>query len=137
MEGPSITFGIRPADCQLAPNDWPIESMGRFDLDQAFGTIGHLHKKIGHDVARTGVLLSLPRAIWRTVQDLDIQIIVRTSPVVPDAQRLFLNVNDTRARDHDRGGSRFELALAANRATLFGTGNEDKRTGRTSSQMKS
>ena len=136
MEGPFLLGRKGPANRQLALDDRPSNAAGRFDLDELFSAVDHLHQEIRHDVTRTGALFTLERRGGRAVEKLNLGRPFPASPGVPDGQGLLLNMGHPRASDQNDGRRRFKLALATDRATLPRARYQQERTRRTSPEAK-
>jgi hypothetical protein len=127
VEGPSLLSRKRPADCQLALDDRPSNTVGGFDLHETLSAIDHFNQEIRHDVTRAGAFLSLARYGGRAVEKLDLDGAFRASPSVPDRQGLLLDVNHLGTGNQDYRRCGLKLSLATNRAALLGTRHQQER----------
>lgn len=130
VEGPALLSGKQSAHRQLALDDGPIEAPGKLDFDQPLAAIGHFHQKIRHDVGYASALLPLARQGGRMVEELNLDLVLRALPGVPDPQGLLLDVDHpgTCRQNHGRRG--LKLSLAADRPALFRTGYQEERARR-------
>ncbi len=128
VEGPSLLGCKGPADRQLALDDRPSNAAGRFDLDEPFSAVDHLHQEIRHDVTRAGALFTLERRGGRAVEKLNLDRPLCTSPGVPDGQGLLLDVGHLGTGNQDDGGRGLKLALTTDRAALLWARHQKERT---------
>ena len=121
-----------------------MEFPRRLDLQQVVRRILHLDEKVGDDV-RDAEIAPIPgitlmtSSLLRTasfIQQLKLHALRRFPPGVLNGKRLFPNRPHARTIRQDHSGRRFELSLAADRASLPIKGNQNERTGSSPSQMK-
>ena len=128
MENPAFGNGELTGHLKLALRDWLGESVRRLDLDESLGAIRHFNQEVGHDVADAGVGL-FPRPRGRCgFEQLDLQRIALLAPLVPDGQRLLLNVCHNWTGNQDGGRHPFKLPLTTDRSVLLRARHQEKRT---------
>ena len=129
VERPAFSGGELPGDFQFALSDRFGWSIRRRNLDQTLAPVCHLNQKIGHDVADASIFRLVRSDSRSSIQQLDLQGMALFPPLVPDGQRLFLDVNHGRAANQDCGGHPLQLSLTTDRSVLLWARHQQKGTG--------
>ena len=136
MKRPSLSLGKQSHRGEFSGKGRSIETIGGFDLEESRLAVEHVDQEVRYDI-RASAVLSIPSTkSFVILQQFNAKLVPIVTPLIPDGDWLLLHMSHGGARYQDGRCCRFELALTADRTSLFRTWHQEKRSRRTAAQSE-